>query len=318
MSNSLFISTVSAKQMAREAEINVGIIRELRQLLETEREQNKALKAKVASARTSKRRRQRQVAKLRAALCTEHKDYEELGADYDRIWTENRQLKSELEREKHDAQRMWDNYNETYDAWAAMRGECDTLLARCEEREAEIARLRERNADLSEKIAVEQDQVAYFKNKLTEPRERSAAEIAPFLPHAEVVKHLRALGYSDPYLRCGPLDFEWRTLLAHKLNFHVRLLRGFPAADEGEQEERYIRGASDSQLRGLMQHVAVGELLPEEVCLNPEEEDTELNFIRRTDPLQMTQDPELMRRFLLRWRHHHKRLPGGYRVSDLE
>lgn len=324
MSNSLFISTVSAKQMAREAEINVGIIRELRQLLETEREQNAVLKAKVAAAkaaaRCGKRRRQRQVAKLRAALCTEHKDYEELGADYDRIWTENRQLKSGLEKEKHDAQRMWDNYNETYDAWAAMRSECDTLLARCEEREAEIGQLRERNADLNEKIAVEQDQVAYFKNKLTEPRERSAAEIAPFLPHAEVVKHLRALGYSEPYLRCGPLDFEWRTLMAQKLNFHVRLLRGFPAADEGEQEERYIRGATDSQLRGLMQHVGVGELLPGSASVTPlqDEEDAELNWIRQHDPTQMTLDPELMRRFLLRWRHHHKRLPGGYRVSDLD
>lgn len=341
MSNSVFISTVSAKQMAREAEISAGIIRELRELLEAEREQNAALKEKLASAKagakTRQRRDRRRVARLSAQLQQENKDYDTLVVSYDRIWMENKGLKSGLEEEKaeHDhtiqllkqekaeTQRIWDHYNSTYDAWRAMRDECDTLLARCEEREAEVKELRERNADLSEKVAVEQEQVAFLQKMATERPAATACGTTPFLPHEEVAKHLRALGYEESYLSCGPLDFEWKTLLAQKLNFHVRLLRGFPEADEASQEVRFLQHASHAHLRQLMQGLVAGEMLPVECNLGDDTgpevaRDRELNAIREQTPFVMICNPELQREFLLRWRHHHKRLPGGYRVSDLD
>ena len=372
MSKSLFISTVSAKQMAREAEISAGIVRELRQLLEAERARSDRLESKlaatVARAKTRDRRQRRRLARSQAELEKAHAMYDNVSRSLSRVVCENTTLKygqtgksqAELEREVHSlkaaldeerwehdrtlemlkeerekteaekyrSDRIWDDYNQTYDAWQTMRNECETLTARCEEREAEIADLRATRSEQQAEVTFGvQDTWGYrVRDSATAQLNRPDAEIAPFLPYEEVVKHLRALGYDENFLSCTALDLEWKAMLAQKLAFHTRLLRGFPTPDEAIQESMYICGATDKQLRELMQQLPAGELLPIPWSpgMNPEDEDPviqrdkELNSIRQNTPIVMTLSEDLMREFLLRWRAHHKRLPGGLRVSDLD
>jgi hypothetical protein len=277
----LFISTVPAKQMARELEISAGMINELNRLLYEERARNEALAAELyaakATVRTQRRKRQRKAAKLRSRVA---------------------ELEGVVEGEKQRAEEAYDNYLNCYRAWEYQKEECDVLTARCEEREKEIAEMR--------------------------ARARSEVDLVPFTPDADVARRLRYLGYPKSFVTCTYYDFEWKTMLSKKLIFHTRLLGRLPTPGEAMREEDYIRGASADELRILMNAVAPGELLPVRACLNPEEEDEavdrdrELNYIRQNNPVQMTHDTELMREFLLRWRWHHKRLPGGHTVPEME
>jgi hypothetical protein len=112
-------------------------------------------------------------------------------------------------------------------------------------------------------------------------------------------------------------------MLSKKLSFHTRLLGRLPVPGDAAREEDYIRRASANDLHILMNALTPGELLPVRPYLDPEEgtdgmiRDSELNCMREHNPIEMTIDTELVREFLLRWRWHHKRLPGGYTVPDL-
>jgi hypothetical protein len=258
----------------------------MRRLLDAERDRSNILAAELHAAkrgaRTERRKRQRKAAKLRTRVA---------------------ELEGVVEGEKQRADEAYDNHLNCYRAWEFQKEECDTLTARCEEREAEIAEMR-----------------AHAKRE----HERSDVDLVAFTPHPEVVWRLRYLGYSNSFVCCTYYDFEWKAMLSKKLTFHTRLLGRLPMPGDVAREEDYIRAASADELRTLMNAVAPGELLPVRPCLNPEEEDEvvdrdrELNYIRQIHPTQMTLDTELMREFLLRWRWHHKRLPGGYTVPDME
>jgi hypothetical protein len=273
--------------MARELEISAGIINELRQLLHEERARTAELQdelyAAKARARTQRRKRQRKATKLRKHV-----------AELERV----------VEGEKQRADEAWDNYISAHRACEFHREECDFLTARCEEREKEIAEMR-----------------AHYSQ---ENKTRSEVDFVSFTHHPDVMRYLRYLGYHKSFVSCAPDDFEWKAMLSKKLSFHTRLLGRLPVPGDAVREEEYIRRASPNDLHILMNALTPGELLPVRPYLDPEEvtdgmiRDCELNCMREHNPTEMTIDTELVREFLLRWRWHHKRLPGGYTVPDLE
>ena len=282
MSNSLFISTIPAKQMSRELEISAGIINELKRLLYEERARTEDLENRLdaakANARRQQRKRQRKAAKLRARA-----------AELERL----------VEAEKQRADEAYDDYSASYRAWEFQKEECDTLTARCEEREKEIAEMRTYYSQLSD------------------------VNFVSFTHHADVARYLQYLGYPSSFVSCTSQDFEWKAMLSKKLSFHTRLLGRLPIPGDAVREEDYIHRASADDLRTLMNALTPGELLPVRTYLDHEEEsedmrrDNELNYMGQHNPIEMTLDTDLMREFLLRWRWHHKRLPGGYTVPDL-
>ena len=129
--SSLFISTVPAKQMARELEISAAIINELNRLLYEERAKSEALAAQLASAdaalagakakaRRVRRRNQRHKAALRKALtiaderteyaydCAAQADRDAIvqreEAEYQETW------RQQVEHENHELRDMVSEY----------------------------------------------------------------------------------------------------------------------------------------------------------------------------------------------------------------
>ena len=155
----LFISTVPAKQMARELEICSAMINELNRLLYEERAKSEALAAQLhaakASARTERRKRQRKAAKLRAKIS-------ELNDRADEFERYSYELSHVVEEEKERADEFADDYANVLRRYQFRREECDILRARCEEREAEIAEMRRHRAAEYDAAAAARDE-AYIK-----------------------------------------------------------------------------------------------------------------------------------------------------------
>ncbi len=125
-SGKLFISTVPAKQMARELEISAAIINELNRLLYEERAKSEALAAELqaakAKARRVRRKNQRHKAALRKALtiaderteyaydCAAQADHDAIvqreEAEFQETW------RQELEHENYELRDMVSEYGQ--------------------------------------------------------------------------------------------------------------------------------------------------------------------------------------------------------------
>jgi predicted RNase H-like nuclease (RuvC/YqgF family) len=131
--SSLFISTVPAKQMARELEISAAIINELNRLLYEERAKSEALAAQLADAKAKarrvRRRNQRHKAALRKALtiaderteyaydCAAQADRDAIvqreEAEFQETW------RQELEHENHELRDMVAEYGSEIESLSA-------------------------------------------------------------------------------------------------------------------------------------------------------------------------------------------------------